>query len=74
MTDDRSDCCDTARCPLCGKDNQCALARGCANTPCWCADVVISDEVLRRIPESARGKACLCRECATGVSHPAPKT
>ena len=70
MNDDRKSCGTAARCPLCGKDNDCALARGCANTPCWCADVVISAEVLRRIPEAERGKACICRECATAAPRP----
>jgi hypothetical protein len=57
------------RCPLCGDDNRCAMARApdasaCAD--CWCAAVRIDEHVLARVPAAAIGKACLCRSCATG--------
>jgi hypothetical protein len=54
-----------ARCPVCGRPNRCALADGAASaTACWCADVRIAPEALRRIPAGLRGRACLCPDCA----------
>jgi Cysteine-rich CWC len=72
MADNSPGCCggpDPARCPLCGKENQCALARGCPSTPCWCADVAIAAAVLASIPAEARGKACICRDCALAAAN-----
>lgn len=56
---------DPNRCPLCGRSNACAVAEGAAK--CWCFDLKIPDEAMARIPESARGEACLCADCARGV-------
>ncbi|MEJ1962684.1 MAG: cysteine-rich CWC family protein [Gammaproteobacteria bacterium] len=55
---------DVHRCPLCGGANQCQVARGRGN--CWCFTRPIPDEVLKRIPESARELACVCEACAFG--------
>jgi len=58
---------DPARCPLCGGPNGCALAGGAAGAqPCWCASVPFPAEVLARVPEAARGAACVCARCAGG--------
>ena len=48
-------------CPLCGLDNQCGAVAG--DSMCWCYAVSIPAELLNRIPEDARRKACLCRTC-----------
>jgi hypothetical protein len=54
-----------SRCPLCGRPNDCAAARtGGFDAPCWCRDLAIAAETLARIPAQARGRACLCRQCA----------
>mgnify|MGYP001411160261 CR=1 FL=1 len=54
-------------CPLCGGPNGCEPATtGSFDSPCWCVSVRIDPAVLARIPEAARGEACLCRACATG--------
>jgi hypothetical protein len=62
----------TDRCPVCGADNDCAVARcgtaACAS--CWCAGITIEEAALARIPPAARGKACLCRRCAEGTAPP----
>ncbi|MBX3464329.1 MAG: cysteine-rich CWC family protein [Planctomycetes bacterium] len=58
--------CDARRCPLCGGPNACAMAAG-SSTPCWCAAATIAPAALARVPEAARGRACLCRTCATGA-------
>ncbi len=56
-----------AQCPLCGQANQCAIeierATGVAQPPCWCAQTVFSADLLNKIPEPARGVACLCPAC-----------
>jgi len=55
---------DVARCPLCGQANDCQLCTSAAyKGPCWCMQVKIPDELLAQIPEAARNKACLCRDC-----------
>ena len=52
-------------CPLCGKPNECALADGRAPESCWCFTAQVTPRALERIPEEARGVACLCQACAT---------
>jgi len=60
---DTTEAIDPAICPLCGKANHCAMVEG--RKDCWCCDVEMPKAVLERIPEAARGVACICRECAT---------
>ena len=54
-------------CPLCGQINQCAMETerltGVQQPPCWCSQTQFSAELLSKIPESARGVACLCAAC-----------
>jgi hypothetical protein len=38
------------------------MAAGAAT--CWCFSVSIAPAVLEKIPESARGRTCICRACA----------
>ena len=60
---------DPGRCPLCGKQNQCALeierATGVKQPPCWCTKVQFHPSVLERVQTPARGKVCVCQTCAT---------
>jgi prepilin-type N-terminal cleavage/methylation domain-containing protein/prepilin-type processing-associated H-X9-DG protein len=55
---------DPAVCPLCGGANGCQLC-----TPdvykgaCWCARVEMPAELLARVPENLRNRACICRAC-----------
>ncbi|HEX2201657.1 MAG TPA: cysteine-rich CWC family protein [Longimicrobium sp.] len=59
---------DPARCPLCGEANGCAMAGASpSGGACWCASVTIAGDVLQRIPEEARRKACVCARCAEGA-------
>jgi len=55
------------RCPLCGGDNRCAneieRASGIPQPPCWCVDAHFDAALLARLPEAARGKACICASC-----------
>ncbi len=59
---------DPTHCPLCGQANECAMeierATGVKQPPCWCSQVRFEAALLSRIPEHARGKACLCPACA----------
>ncbi|GAB4217907.1 MAG: hypothetical protein Fur007_21610 [Rhodoferax sp.] len=34
-----------------------------ADTPCWCVQAHFSAELLARLPEAARGRACICPRC-----------
>ena len=65
---------DASRCPLCGGDNRCAMERekasGEPQPPCWCMDERFSPELLARIPDAARGRACLCPRCVRAALFP----
>lgn len=53
---------DPQRCPICGAENDCAVARG--QGACWCFTAAIPDDVLEKIPIEARNLACVCKACA----------
>jgi len=57
-------------CPLCGEPNECGAAAGAAE--CWCYAAAIPRAVLDRVPDAAKGVACVCRTCAAGRTS-APK-
>jgi hypothetical protein len=57
---------DATRCPLCGETNECGIAAG--QSTCWCFSTSIPADVLERIPEEARGTACVCAKCAATSS------
>jgi hypothetical protein len=59
---------DPSVCPLCRKDNDCAMARGASG--CWCERVSISAAVLDRVPEPLKGAVCVCLRCAEGGTEP----
>ncbi|MGY9003642.1 MAG: cysteine-rich CWC family protein [Rhodospirillales bacterium] len=61
---------DPALCPLCGNDNACGNLQPKDGSTCWCADsdLIFQAELLDQIPDEARGKACICRACATVLS------
>ena len=67
-----------AACPLCGGANDCQLASPVAyKGPCWCAHEEFSAELLARVPENFRNRACICRSCVEKFrleqSLPAPR-
>ena len=47
------------------------LATGMKQPPCWCTQVDFNRDVLARVPNEARGQACICRACATKPTAPA---
>jgi hypothetical protein len=52
------------RCPLCGGDNQCRVAKGhLYKGPCWCDEIVISGPILRRLAQDLLEQTCLCSTC-----------
>jgi hypothetical protein len=54
---------NTAKCPLCGGPNECALAADPVATECWCDTLTFPQELLALIPEGAVRKTCVCQEC-----------
>lgn len=60
---------DPLNCPLCGRPNQCGQADPASrDLPCWCFSAQIDRQALERIPEAARGRSCLCLECARSAA------
>lgn len=58
-----------AACPLCGAANECQLCTVAAyKCRCWCADQEIAAELLARVPETHRNRACICRPCVEKFS------
>jgi hypothetical protein len=49
-------------CPTCGEPNTCGMSQGSAE--CWCFSVNIPQAALQRIPDEAKGVACICPRCA----------
>ena len=53
-----------AACPLCSGANACQLCSVHAfKGQCWCAREDLADELLARVPEQFRNRACICRPC-----------
>jgi prepilin-type N-terminal cleavage/methylation domain-containing protein/prepilin-type processing-associated H-X9-DG protein len=53
-----------AACPLCGGANACQLCSPhIFKGQCWCAHEEIADELLARVPEHFRNRACICQPC-----------
>ena len=53
-----------AECPLCGGANGCQLCSPVVyKGQCWCAHEDIPPELLARVPENFRNRACVCRSC-----------
>jgi hypothetical protein len=32
--------------------------------PCWCTRIAFTPELLARVPDTARDRACICPACA----------
>lgn len=57
---------DAGLCPLCGRPNACQMcSTAAAKGPCWCYEVELPAELLARVPEAFRNRACICRDCVT---------
>ena len=67
-----------ARCPLCGGPNNCQFTAPVArHSHCWCAHEEIPAELLARVSENFRHRACICRSCVEKFrrekNFPAPR-
>jgi Family of unknown function (DUF5522)/Cysteine-rich CWC len=52
------------RCPVCGGDNQCRMAKGhLYKGPCWCDEIIVPSQILRVLTTARFDPACLCRGC-----------
>jgi prepilin-type N-terminal cleavage/methylation domain-containing protein/prepilin-type processing-associated H-X9-DG protein len=59
-----SKCFNPAECPLCGGVNACQLCSPVLyKGQCWCAHEDMPAELLARVPENLRNRACICRAC-----------
>ncbi len=54
---------DQRLCPLCGRNNHCALANGETGASCWCMDVTLKATALSALPDGERGVRCICPNC-----------
>ncbi|UXD86995.1 cysteine-rich CWC family protein [Thalassolituus hydrocarboniclasticus] len=61
---------DEQCCPLCGGQNQCAVAAGTEPSACWCFSSGVSiRELLRQRPDLeehySRQTSCICSACVS---------
>ena len=49
-------------CPLCGNDNQCAIAAGREPETCWCWSANL-DPVARERAADTADQQCICAHC-----------
>lgn len=50
-------------CPICKKENKCAVVMGTDPKKCWCMDIKVPKGLLELIPDEDRGKSCVCKSC-----------
>ena len=57
-------------CPVCGKDNQCRVARGhLYKGLCWCEKIVVPGHILSRLASEWVEPACICRSCLEAIAR-----
>jgi hypothetical protein len=57
-------------CPLCGKDNQCRIAKGhLYKGLCWCDQIVVPGHILSRLAAEWVEPACLCYSCLETIAR-----
>lgn len=49
-------------CPICGEDNDCGLLKD-PTQACWCTQKTFPNELLQKVPENMKNKACICQRC-----------
>lgn len=52
-----------SHCPLCGRDNRCAVQAGLPPASCWCMKAGFPSGLLELVPPERRRKACICQDC-----------
>jgi glutaredoxin len=56
-------------CPLCGGQNECALAKtGSLDGQCWCREVKINPAAIARAHEQLHNQSCICMQCAMATT------
>ncbi len=65
---------DPNLCPICHEPNVCAMeiaeATGTAPARCWCMGVAFTPEVMKSVPDEAKGKVCICFKCSNTSKKP----
>ncbi len=51
---------DAYLCPFCRAENNCMAY---SKEPCWCFEITIPTALQELIPESSKGKSCICLAC-----------
>ncbi|MBI9012741.1 MAG: cysteine-rich CWC family protein [Clostridiales bacterium] len=59
---------EKGKCPICGKNNGCAMVAGTDPYACWCMTTLVPKDLLNHIPEEYRNKSCICKECTTNYN------
>ncbi|MGW8220667.1 MAG: cysteine-rich CWC family protein [Syntrophobacteria bacterium] len=56
---------DKSICPICGKPNDCLLAKESrqSDEDCWCRFEHFPEDLLKLVPADKNGQACICRDC-----------
>ena len=60
---------EAARCPLCGRPNECARCKPVPHAPCWCEAKTVPAALIAQVPEAKRGRACICRDCVSAFNR-----
>ena len=51
---------DDSICPLCQQNNRCDVQ---AQQGCWCMKTEVPTALLDKVPDSLKGKKCICNAC-----------
>lgn len=54
---------EKGKCPICGKNNQCAAVKGEDPKSCWCMTANVPKDLLKTIPNELRNQSCVCQSC-----------
>ncbi len=47
-------------CPLCQAQNNCMAY---SETPCWCNNIKVPQELIDLVADELKGKTCICLAC-----------
>lgn len=54
---------EKGKCPICGKNNGCAVVAGTDPYKCWCMTNTVPKQLLTHIPKQLRNQSCICHDC-----------
>ncbi len=58
------------RCPWCGTDNSCRVAKGhLYKGPCWCEEYQLPEPLLKYLAADRIEPTCLCRACLETIDR-----